>query len=232
MRGDGRQPVLTGADGAFVIDRLRHTAFEVSAEAANGGAHASKDDVHSGDDITLVMATLGSLGGTVTSGGAPVATYDLDCSVPGNHSQQHVTASDGSYRLERLLPGTYTCRVDSEAGMATGTAVVADSAAHLDFVVGPWCSVTGIVVDAAGAPMVGVAVVASSSSARDVADLVAGKGPLTDASGHFTVQHLAPGKVSLAVIATRGFATLATHDVELAAGQQLDVGTLTATPAK
>jgi hypothetical protein len=227
----GRPPVLTGADGRFVLDHLRHAAYKLDAQAANGRAHATADHASPGDDVTLVLAQLGSLHGTVTSAGAPVPAYDLDCKGPTMVSQ-HVAAADGTYTLDRLPPGAYDCHVDSDGGPAAGSATVADQPVELDLTLVGWASVSGTAVDDKGAPLAGLSVIASTASmSRAIGDLVAGNGPKTDATGAFDLVHLGPGKASIALfLPAGGFKTFATREVDLVAGQHLELGTITATP--
>jgi protocatechuate 3,4-dioxygenase beta subunit len=224
-------PVLTNADGKFTIDHLRRESYELVAETARGNARGDKSGVKAtsgGESVTIELRTLGSLTGHVTNGGAPVTTFEVDCSGPAGRVDRHVSAPDGAYALDRLAPGSYACHAEADEGTTIGTVDVASGPATLDLALAPWASVTGVVVGAlTGRPVVGLKIMAGSMGTRGISAMLTGKGPTTDATGRFVVDHLGAGKGSLAIMpATSLFEKLASRDYEVTAGQHLDLGVI------
>jgi hypothetical protein len=173
------------------------------------------------------------LTGAVTRNGLPVASYDLDCDGPSSPPRRHVDAADGAYTIERLAPGTYRCHVTAEDGTASGSIAVTTAGARLDLTLVAWASVTGVVVDAQGAPIAGLKVVVTGRGNDDgaaFAEMITGGGPTTDAAGRFTIPRLAAGKGELLVFDVGQMAPRVTTSIELVGGQTLDLGELTASP--
>ncbi|MEO8703042.1 MAG: carboxypeptidase regulatory-like domain-containing protein, partial [Kofleriaceae bacterium] len=239
------QPVLTGADGTFVLDHLRRGTYELSVEGPRGASRVSKSGVKPGETVTLVLEPLGTLAGRVTLGAAPVAAFDIDCT-PKPDAAGHIdsddvsperrfTNADGTYLLERMAPGEYTCNVRANAGTGTGKVTLASAPAKLDFALAPYASITGTVVHAiTGEPVKGLNVLAHGDNMDTEAfgDLISGKGPVTDASGRFLIEHVPAGKGKLAVVPREAFNELATRDYTTVAGQRLDVGTIKVVPPR
>jgi hypothetical protein len=225
-------PVLTGPDGRFTITGLRRGKYQVVAEGDRGSARARKAGVKTGDSVTLVLEKLGSLTGVVTAAGAPARGYTINCDGPTDEHSRRVLAADGAYAFERLPPGTYKCTVEADAGTASGEATVKNEVARLDLALGAWGAVTGRIVDGeTGAPRAGLKVMVSGLGERtsDMAAILTGGGPTTDANGGFTIERLTAGTGSLmAFDGASAFMPLVTREVTLAPGQRLDLGTLEA----
>ena len=239
MRAGERPPVLTNADGRFVVDKLREGTYRVVAEGARGASRVEKTDVATGSTITLKLASLGTLRGRVTSGGAPVATFEIACATeqPGaDDERRNVTDPAGTYELTRLAPGDYTCHVHGEAGRGTGRVVVPAGAATLDVALEPWATIRGKVVSVlTKQPVKGVRVLAGDDAMGSgaIADLLSGNQPTTDASGAFVVPRVGPGKGKLGMLPPDGsFVPLAERTYEVRAGQQLDLGTIEIVPPR
>src|SRR5262249_13564599 len=112
---------------------------------------------------------------------------------------------------------------------------VSSGPAKLDFTTQPWATISGVVASALdGAPVPGLHVLAGNEAfdARAMQDLMTGKGPVSDAAGRFTVSHVPTGAGELVVMAKAGFEPLATRDYQIAAGQRLDLGTITVVPPR
>jgi hypothetical protein len=230
--GAGRT-VLSDDGGHFTVTKLRRGTYAVVAEATKGGTRAQKTGVKTGDTITLTLERLGSLTGVVAAGGAPVASYDITCHGPGGSPRRHVSAPDGTYTIDRLAPGKYTCDVTADAGTASGSTTITTAGGKLDLAVVPWASVTGVVVDAQGAPLAGLKVVVTTSrndNGAAFAELLTGGGPTTDASGRFEVGHLADGDAQLMVFDAGKMQPVVTKSIVLTGGQRLDLGKVSTDP--
>ncbi|GII01027.1 S8 family serine peptidase [Planobispora takensis] len=122
---------------------------------------------------------LGTLAGTVTSGGSPVAGATV--AVTGPLSRTVATGQDGTYTLPRLLAGEYRLTVTKFGyGEATQTvAVVADQTVTGDVTLTalPSATVSGTVT-VAGAPEAGATVAAAGTPVGGVTD-AAGRYRLT-----------------------------------------------------
>jgi len=235
------RPVLTGADGTFVIERLRKGTYELVAETARGTARVAKPGIKTGDTVTLVLAPLGTLTGRGTAGGAPVTSYDLSCKGPtadddDGDIDRRVTDAAGAYKLERLPPAEYTCTAVADAGRATGTVRVPAGDAKLDLSLAPFATLTGTIVSAlTGAPVPGVKVMVSGDGfdAKMLGEMLTGGGPASDANGRFTLGRVPAGKGELAVMPKDGaFEQLAKRDFEVTSGQRLDLGTIKIVPPR
>jgi hypothetical protein len=228
-----QDPVLTGADGRFVVPRLRRGSYQLIAEGATGAERARRVGVKTGDTVTLQLETLGSITGVVTAAGAPVTDYSISCKGPAGAELQRVRAADGAYRFERRPPGKYTCTVTSELGPASGAVTVKGAEVRLDLTIGTWGAILGTVVNVmTGAPMPGLKLAAMNQggSPEGFQELLTGGGPTTDAAGRFEVGKQPAGKTNLLIIdgGLTGFHIVATREVELGPGERKDLGTIKA----
>jgi hypothetical protein len=239
-------PILTGADGKFTIDKLRRGLYQITVEGPKGASRASKLGIKTGDNVTLVLEPLGTLSGKVTSGSAPVAEFDIGCRGEGpgmrfsggddGFGGRRFTNADGSYTIERLAPGTYNCTVSSSIGTAQGKVVVATGPAKLDFSIQSFASITGVAVDAAtGKPLPGLVVLVAAEGLEGKAfgELMAGKAPTTDATGRFVIEKVPIGKGQVHVAPKDAtFNHLATRDYTATSGQRVDLGTIKLVPPR
>lgn len=234
--GDGTTPILTGADGKFAIEHLRHVAYTITVDGPRGASRATKRKVNTGDTVTITLEPLGTLTGRVTASGAPVATFDISCTAAAGNAQRRVTNPAGTYTLDRIAPGSYKCSVTSDAGTATSPIEIPAGPAKLDVALTAYASVTGVVVNAlTGAPVPGVRAMAASENADSdvIGAAMIGRGPSTDASGRFVVDKVAPGKGNVALIPKDGgFLQLASREYTAVAGQRVDVGTIKIVPPR
>jgi len=233
--GGNHTPVLTGADGQFVITKLRKGNYSLSVEGPKGTSHAEKPDVKLGDTVTITLAALGTLSGNVTLQGAPVATYDIECHAARDDGQQHVDDKTGAYSIDRLKPGSYKCSVDSDKGTANASVEIPAGPTQLDFKLTGWATVTGVVVNVlTKQPVAGVAAFAGTDtfSSRNMSDVMTGHMPTTDATGHFRIERVAVGKGKVAIVPKDAFQPLGTRDYTVAEGQHVDVGTIEVVPPR
>ncbi|MBV8758484.1 MAG: carboxypeptidase regulatory-like domain-containing protein, partial [Deltaproteobacteria bacterium] len=232
---EGAKPVLTNADGKFVVDHLKRGTYKVVVDGPRGSSRGEKSGVKTGDTVTIELTTLGTLSGHVTQRGAPATVYDLACKGPVGMIDRRITAADGSYTLEHLAPGSYACSVEADQGTARGSVDVASGSASLDLSLVPWAQVTGTVVSVlSGQPVAGVvAIVGGFENGRGMADVLAGKAPTTDATGRFRIDHIAAGSGSISLVpATGGFDQLAKKDFTASEGQLVDLGAIKVVPPR
>src|SRR6185503_4787433 len=114
-------PVLTGDDGRFEVGGLRRGKYRVAAEGERGAARGATAGVATGDDVTVKLANLARLRGTVTMGGAPVTDYVVTVEGP-THKERQVRDPAGAFTITALDPGHYVVRIHAPAG--TGQAEV------------------------------------------------------------------------------------------------------------
>ncbi|MGN6104996.1 MAG: carboxypeptidase regulatory-like domain-containing protein [Kofleriaceae bacterium] len=222
---EAARPVLSGPDGAFAIERLRHGTYDLVAEGDKGRARGEQTGVQTGGHTTISLAPLGTLTGRVRVGAQPAPATDIACELP-SQTAHRTTSTGGTYALARLAPGTYQCTARGNAGTATGSVVVSAGAAALDLVLQPWASLTGTVTDATtGEPIAGLLVATDVSGMMDI---MLGSAPTTDARGRFVVERVAPGPGTLMVMERGSMGPRATASYELVAGQRLDLGTISA----
>ena len=229
-------PVLTKDDGKFTIDKLRDGTYTVVADGPRGSSRADKKAVKPGDSVTLELAPLGTLSGHVAQKGAPVIAYDLTCHGPAGRVDRHVEAADGSYALEHLAPGHYACDAQADAGTADGEVDVPAGAATLELSLVPWASITGLVVSVlTGQPVANVIAIETSgkSDQKELAAILTGGGPTTDATGRFSIDHVGAGSGSIMLMAKVNLTSpLATKPYTVAQGQRLDLGVIKVVPPR
>ncbi|NYI07258.1 subtilisin family serine protease [Allostreptomyces psammosilenae] len=169
------------------IDATAALLDSTARDAANttcGGTAADNNVFGEGriDAYAAVDATprgaLGTIAGTVTAGGAPLAGATV--SVEGPLERTVTTAADGTFTLPRLMVGQYAVEV-SRFGYfaATGTATVTEEATTTaDFTLeqAPSATVSGTVTGAEG-PAAGSTVAAAGTPVSAT----------TDAAGHYTL---------------------------------------------
>jgi hypothetical protein len=233
-------PALTSTAGRFALEHLHRGSYQLVVDGP-GGASRAEATAKVGDDVTITLAMLGALSGRVTAGGAPVKAYDLDCRIAntqrlsmlsrGGAIRQHVTADDGSYSADHLVPGSYACTVTSDRGTASDTIAIASGPVQHDFALVAYASVTGTIVDAAtGQPRAGITVHnILTTGAQPIAAMMSGNVPKTDASGRFelTSQPLGDGHLMM-LDGHMPVMPKSTGVIRftLTAGQRLDLGTI------
>jgi protocatechuate 3,4-dioxygenase beta subunit len=208
--GNSWDYVSTGADGSYTIANLVPGQYEVLAQA-DGYANDYYNNVYDWSAATLVTVTDltdtpnidftlgpgGSISGVVTDGsGNPIEGASVSAS--GDSSGSGSTGADGSYTIANLVPGKYTVSAwgsgyvmeyynnvyDSSSATPVTVTDVTDMP-HIDFTLLPGGSISGVVTDGSGNPIVGASVSASGNSSGSAA---------TGEDGSYTIANLAPGQ--------------------------------------
>jgi hypothetical protein len=223
----GVPPVLTGPDGRFALRHLRRGRYQVRAEGDRGRARGSIAGVEPTADVTITLAALTELAGTVTADGRPATDFAVELDGPTRRSQRFV-AADGRFVLGRVDPGEYDVTITSTMGTGHAhVAVVTGQRAEVAIALVQHGRIIGRVVGADGAPMAGAAVVSAPIVSGSARVSIEGPPPTTGPDGAFAID-AEPGTRMVLVLGGRG--PLAEQQVEVKAGATVDVGTLTVKP--
>ncbi len=202
--GAGTPPVMTDGDGTFSLSELPPGRYTVRA-MRRGGGEATAHDVAVGDDVELRIIATGSISGRVElASGDPATRFSVSISgrPPAQARTETFTSADGSWRLEDVVPDTYTVRAKAIAGDATKEGVVVPSGAPADplvLVLEGRASLEGRIVDATtGDPIADVAVLAApSGTARPpwVLSTFEGGPHISDHAGAFRLDDVPTGSI-------------------------------------
>lgn len=191
FRGGGERPLLTDADGRFVVDGLRPGRYTLRAQR-RGGGEALREQVAPGDEVLLTIADAGRVAGTVLlpGGGVPAEfSVTLRERASGLLRADDFLRTGGAWAVPELPPGDYELVVRAAEGGATRTLTLAPGEARtgLRVVLGGTATLRGTVVDLAGAPVPGVTVRAGVGAAEGV----------SDAAGRFEIARVPVGSALL-----------------------------------
>jgi hypothetical protein len=143
-------PVLTDEAGKFVFTQLRRGSYTLTAELGGGVSKATLEDVRPDADVTLELAPLGGIEGSVIHDGGPASCM---ARIRGP-SPRSVRVRDGKFEVTRLEPGRYTVEVNVPNGSGSGSVIVEPGAtATVDLVLERFAKITGKVVDESGTPI-------------------------------------------------------------------------------
>ena len=200
----------TDAEGAYSFAGISSGTFEVVAAkelltspvaplvVPGGGAPQTLD---------LVIGTAGSIVGTVVApGGAPVVGASVLARTPAGNLGA-TTGADGTFALADVVPGTIGLVVTAPdwAGRAVDVAVVADTVADAGTIaLRTAATVSGVVEDATGSPIVGATVGASSEASPTT---------VTGADGSYALGNVPVGVTSIVASADGYLSSSAVVDV-------------------
>jgi protocatechuate 3,4-dioxygenase beta subunit len=211
-------PALTDAQGRFAITGLPHATFEVVAEAQAGKLRGRTSGVKPNAKITIPIAGVTTLSGTVRGANGPVALFTVELDGP-TRAQRAFT--DGKFELGRVDPGSYVVRVQSADGNAEAKVEVkTGTPATVDITLAANAVVAGTIVDGAGKPVAGVPVTVVDDTGPGVRVSLSGPPPTSGPDGKFRVEH----KAGLAVLIVLGGKPVTKRGLKLEAGKTLDVG--------
>jgi hypothetical protein len=222
-------PVATGADGTYALGGLPASdnylvCFSPALSRGSTSPNGDLDGCFEGSDTGRVVVQAGqvtahinqrlvpggAITGTVTdTAGHPLGNVDVDVSASLPTGAR--TATDGTYRVNRLEPGGYTvCFGQSDTPITGGTSTTgyvgacdhadipnAGDTAVVDIQLVAGGEISGRVTDADGNPISGVkiALMTAGSSLN-----VAGYGP-TAADGSYDIKSLEAGTYRLCFVA-------------------------------
>lgn len=215
-------PVITDAQGRFRIAGLPHGSYEVIAEARAGALRARLRDVRPDATITLAIAALTSLRGTVHGAAGPARVFELEVHGPTSTTR---TFTDGKFEIGRVDPGDYSLIVRSADGNAERkVTIVAGQAAELDIELARNAVVIGRLVDGSGKPLAqqGIVLLADQGP-HQLSVTLSGPPPHTAADGSFRLE--GPGIASVLVV-LRPQRPWSKRPLALVAGETLDLGTV------
>ena len=215
-------PALTDARGHFEVTNLLRGRYQVVAEAQAGKLRGGAANVTTDAQISIRLASVGSLRGTVHGPSGPTDLFSVQLAGPTFAVRSF---TDGAFVFPRLDPGDYTIDVESIHG--TGSAKVrvsSDEAASVDIALVANGMVTGRVVDKAGKPVSGMGIALIPDQPPGQLNIsLHGPPRSTGPDGRFQVEG-PPGARTLVIL---GRPPTAKRGLSVAAGKTLDVGDVT-----
>lgn len=154
--------VVADGQGAFRTGTLPAGKYAVVAmQAGLLPDHVTvRDD--SDESLALELSVPRTLSGTVVREGAPVAGATVK--LEGMHRKRSVvTDAQGAFQVERLRPGHYELAAESGSGLAAASTTISkhEDRTGVVLTLGRGVSVTGLVTDARGSALAGVALAIS-----------------------------------------------------------------------
>jgi hypothetical protein len=230
-------PVLTDARGHFTLTNLLQGKYQVVVEARSGRLRGRAADVTTDAQITIRLASVSSLRGTVHGARGPTELFSVRLERPTSDAGSFAfpppdpgptytgSFTDGAFTFPRLDPGEYTIHVTSTDGTGKATVrVSSDEAASVDIPLVANGTVSGRVVDEAGKPLSGMPVALIRDQPAGQLRIEIHEEPTTSgADGRFQVEG-PPGVRTLVIL---GRAPTAKRGVSVAAGNTVDVGDVT-----
>jgi RNA polymerase sigma factor (sigma-70 family) len=221
--GSDLPPALTDARGHFELTNLSHGRYQVVAEARSGKLRGRAADVTTDTSITIRLASVSSLHGTVHGSRGPTALFSVRLAPEDATEAVDIRSfTDGAFVFSRLDPGDYTIDVTSSDGTAKATAhVLSNETASVDVLLVANGTVTGRLVDKAGKPLSGMAVALIPEQPPGQLQIEINEQPATSgADGRFQVEG-PPGVRTLAVL---GPAPTLKRGLSVTASTTIDVG--------
>jgi hypothetical protein len=229
---DRRRPKVSDVDGRFSFEHLPEGTFSVEARSARGDAATTAEAVALGGDLRLELEAFGTITGTVTAGGHPVTQMSVSL---GGFSARAFASADGRFTLERLEPGKTRVVVVADEGSAQRSVEVASGETHdVTIELGEWGTVTGRAIDADGAAVEGLKVIAHARGGdrdrdrRLAAMLGADEGQIvTGSDGQFTIEGLGQGRGNLELRREALFSrasNVGAANFHVEAGKTVDIG--------
>jgi protocatechuate 3,4-dioxygenase beta subunit len=158
-------PVLTDARGNFTIDGLRDGEYTLLAEAPGGAGRTKQKDIRPDANLSLKLAPLASVSGSVQASGMKVEGALVQVSGPVSRSG---IVKGGRYEVERLDPGRYSVELMTLEGSASARFTVeAGERATVDLNVQALVRVRGRVLDTEGEPIADASIMLAGGPPRD-----------------------------------------------------------------
>ena len=217
-------PALTDATGHFEIGGLPRAQWTVIAEAQAGKLRGRALKVTPDATITIQIAGVSELAGTVHVTGDPPASFVVTLDGP-TRAESTFSWQGGTFSFTRVDPGTYTVHVMSSAGNGDTTVqVVAGQSASADIVLAANAIVIGKVTDGAGKPLAGIPVTTIPDNGTERVEVsLTGPSPTTGPDGSFRIETKAGTVVVIAMVPSR---SAIKRGVIAEAGRTVDAGVL------
>jgi murein DD-endopeptidase MepM/ murein hydrolase activator NlpD len=166
--GDGDRAVaVTGLDGVARFEAVPAAPYELWAEGGGGVSTLVAIDASATGSALLELGPAGVIVAQVAGGsaGAQVALARRD----GDHAVRRATVdATGAVAIEGLVPGTWRLEVTRPGGFAEREVEVRPGARQVvEVALAPTGSVTGVVVDDLGAPVIGATVIVQGAAGAD-----------------------------------------------------------------
>ncbi len=224
-RGGGASefpPALTDARGAFQIVALPHASYDVVAEAQAGKLRGRATAVTPDATLSIQVAGVTSLSGTVKTAAGPVAQFTVELRGPTPGTR---TFTGGTFQFARVAPGDYTIRVTSREGNTEAkTTVIVNQPASVDLTLAANAVVIGKVVDGDGKPVAGVGVLTlPDDGGHGVSVRLDALPPSTGPDGSFRVEAKAGPTVLVLMTQPR---PITRRGIVTEPGKTLDVGAI------
>ena len=215
-------PAMTDTRGHFELTSLPRGRYQVVAEAEAGKLRGGAADVTTDAQISIRLANVGSLHGTVHGPSGPTDLFTVRLSGP---SGDEGSFTDGTFVFPRLDPGDYSIAVKSPDGTGEATVQVSpNEAASVDIALVANGTVTGRVVDKAGNPVSGLGVVLIPDQPPGQLSVHLDEPPPSSGpDGRFQVQG-PPGMRTLVIL---GRPITAKRGVSVTSGETVELGDVT-----
>lgn len=217
-------PVLTDEQGRFAFTKLRRGEYTLTAELDGGTHKARLDGVRPDADVTLELAPLGSIEGTVTINGESI---DCLARIIGP-TQRNARVRDGKFEVERLDPGRYTIEASTAGGAGSQSVEVeAGATASVALVLERLSEIKGKIIDESGQPLAGVEILIGAGEGGRVEISREDGDPqiFTAEDGSFVAHAAAGGRVLLAQQPGTPM-PIVIHPFAVSPGQDVDLGEL------
>ncbi len=215
-------PVLSDASGHFELTNVPHGRYQVIAVAQSGKLRGRAADVTPDAEISIQLAVVGTLRGTVHGPRGPSDLFSVQLAGPTSAGRAF---TDGTFEFPRVDPGDYTIEVTSSDGTGKATAhVSAGEVASVDISLVAKATVTGRLVDTSGKPLPGMSVALNPDRPPDqLSVLLQELPPASGPDGRFQVEGEA-GRMMLVIL---GRPPMLKHGLSLEAGKTIDIGDVT-----
>lgn len=212
LSGNRSTPVTSAeseADGRFAL-RLPDGSYYLAGEREGYGSAMAI--AHGGDEIGIVLPPASTIKGRVRDEqGRPISRFSVDVispsidemAAPPPFVSKRFESADGSFRLTELPDRPALLRVSAEGYAPTlsgGIRLRAGEEKTQDFTLTAGCTMTGVVVDGAGAPLAEVLVDAElrrSAGMMGAMSFESTSSGETDSDGRFTLQGVPLGDLMI-----------------------------------
>ena len=237
LSGDGGQFASTSNGGAFSVTNVPAGSYQISLSVNGYSSYSETVTVSAGSIINLgtillsASPTFGMIQGTITDASTGLPLSGVVITITGSSSWSATTASDGSFKLTDITPGSVTLSASMTGYYAVSGTGAVTAGGTLTFSpslstsppVATTGGIKGTVTDSAtGLPIQGALVTITPDPA--------GTGPLaTDVLGMFALASMEPGTYTVTINAANY--TGQTYLVTILGGVITDLGSIRLNPS-